>query len=142
MTDMQVTGQVANHMIHIEELESHIATITEEHDKLSAEHALLRTNSLNQLDAKAFLEQRVSELESLVDASLNQIAALQETIDDKDLVILTLNKRLLKIAEDNADLANKMMELKNDLIDAQVNYQCFDVIKVGRLLNSSARVRR
>jgi hypothetical protein len=45
------------------------------------------------------------------------------------------------VSDDNANLASKMMELKNDLINAQINYQTSDVVKVGQLLNSSAKVR-
>mmetsp|Transcript_11131 Transcript_11131/g.21878 ORF Transcript_11131/g.21878 Transcript_11131/m.21878 type:complete len:355 (-) Transcript_11131:4249-5313(-) len=140
MTDVQVNGRVSILQTQVEELEAHLASLTEEHEKLLQEHQELRSNSLSQHEQKTELEMKVSELKTHLDATLSQFASLQETIEEKELVISTLSQRLLKVSEANADLANKMMELKNDLIDAQVNYQCFDVIKCGRLLNSSAKL--
>lgn len=141
MTDIQVSGRVGILNTQVEELEASLASLTDEHEELLANYSELRTASLSQHEAKNLLEQQTTQLRGSLDESLKEISSLLEAIEEKDLVIQTLNQRFLKISEDNADLANKMMELKNDLIDAQVNYQCFDVVKVGRLLNSSAKVK-
>jgi chromosome segregation ATPase len=140
MVELQSSNRVADLSSQIEELEAVFTSTAEELERLKLNHSELRKNSLDQREVKSFLEQRVSELQSLVEGSLTEGSRLQETIEEKELVISALNQRFLRVSEDNADLANKMMQMKNDLIDAQVNYQTFDVVKVGRIVNSSAKV--
>jgi chromosome segregation ATPase len=123
------------------ERETALAQTTEELEIMKRDYAEVRKSSISQREDRALLDQRICEVQSLLDASQSVVTSLKEAVEEKDLVIATLSQRLIKVSDDNADLASKMMELKNDLIDAQINYQTFDVVKVGRLLNSSAKVR-
>ena len=139
-----------------EKIQSQITKKTEYVKKIKADHALklkekqkkkellekdlndakLSYNALaeNSNKLKVEFEEVSLKLKNIED----EINGLSQELLIKQGNIASLNERLLRLSENEATLSAKLMDYKNELIEAEVYYQKHDVTKINSMINHPA----
>lgn len=92
-------------------------TLSDSHNKLQNEY-----------------QENIEKQKTLGDEIINFTKELQA----KQAQLSKLNERLLKQSENEAILSNKLMQYKNELVEAESYYQKHEVVKINNLNNSQA----
>ena len=119
----------------VNELQETYAEITRQHEivekdlKLSKNQFIILSDTQNRL--KNELSETLEKQKSLEEEILN----LHKELSAKKAQIAKLNERLLKQSENEAILSTKLMQYKNELVEAESYFQKHEAFKITNFMN-------
>ena len=123
-----------------DELSAQLAELRREEDQSLRElnHAKDSFSTLS--DSYNKLTNEYYETEAHQKVLEEEIISFTKEFQVKQLQLIRLNERLLKQSENEAVLSDKLMQYKNELVDAESYYQKHEVVKVNNSMNNAATV--
>ena len=122
----------------IEELSASLAELERQEEQANRELSQAKDSYSTLSDSYNKLTNEFYENESHRRMLEEQIVSYSKELQVKQTQLLRLNERLMKQSENEAILSDKLMQYKNELVEAESYYQKHEVVKVNNSLNNTA----
>lgn len=128
-----------NHLDKVSiELEQSLLEVKHQEEIASKELFTAKNMYLNISDNQNKLKNEISETLLKKKKLEDDIIFLSKELQSKQVQVARLNERLLKQSENEATLSSKLMQYKNELVEAESYYQKHEVMKLNNLNNHPA----
>jgi chromosome segregation ATPase len=119
-------------------METTLKDLTGQQELVERELNTLKNLYSNLSDAQNKLKNEITELASKKKELETETESLISELQTKQSQVTKLNERLLKQSEKEAVLSSKLMQYKNELVEAESYFQKHDVVKINNIMNQSA----
>lgn len=122
----------------IDELTAQLSELKREEDQSLRELNNVKDSFSTLSDSYNKLTNEYFETEAHQKTLEEEIISFTKELQAKQLQLIRLNERLLKQSENEAILSDKLMQYKNELVEAESYYQKHEVTKINNSLNNPA----
>ena len=128
-----------NHLQKVlDELEETLLEATRQQEIAEKDLFTIKNLYTNLSDNQNKLKNEISDIQQRKKKLEDDIISLSKELQSKQVQIVRLNERLIKQSENEAILSSKLMQYKNELVEAESYYQKHEVTKLNSLNNHPA----